>query len=252
MTGRSTALVTGASSGIGRATAVALARRGFRVIVHGRDAEALARTARAVEGTAVTADLARPAEVERLAERVLEIAGGHLDVVVHNAGAGWSGAFPEMDPEATHRVLAVNLTAPIALTRLLLPAVPGGGHLVFVTSIAGRLGVAGEAVYSAAKAGLDTFAESLRGELRGTGVRVGVVVPGVVDTPFFERRGMPYARQRPKPIPASEVAEAVMRCVETGAAEVYAPRWLRVPVAVRGLVPGVYRRLEARFGADQD
>lgn len=248
---RGTALVTGASSGIGRATAAALNRHGYRVIVHGRDAGALAETARAVDGRAVVADLVRPEEVERLADEVLEAAGGHLDVVVNNAGAGWSGAFPEMDPEATQRLLAVNLAAPIALTRLLLPAIPGGGNLVFVTSIAGRLGVAGEAVYSAAKAGLDCFAESLRGELRGTGVRVGVVVPGVVDTPFFVRRGTPYARQRPKPIPASAVADAVLRCVETGAAEVYAPRWLRVPVAVRAVAPGVYRRLDARFGADQ-
>ena len=250
MTPRGTALVTGASSGIGRATAVALARRGHRLIVHGRDAETLAGTARAVGGTAVLADLTRPSEVERLAEEALAAAGGHLDVVVNNAGSGWSGAFPEMDPEATQRVLAVNLAAPIALTRLLLPSVPGGGHLVFVTSIAGRLGVAGEAVYSAAKAGLDCFAESLRGELRGTGVKVGIVVPGVVDTPFFERRGTPYARQRPKPIPASAVAAAVVRCVETGAAEVYVPRWLRAPVAVRGVVPGVYRRLDARFGGE--
>jgi short-subunit dehydrogenase len=157
-----------------------------------------------------------------------------------------------MPAEALDRLPAVNLCAPIALTRALLPGMQerGLGRLVFVTSIAGRLGVAGESVYAATKAGLDCFAESLRQELAGSAVTVGVVVPGVVDTPFFERRGAPYHRQRPRPISATVIAEAVVRCVETGAAEVYAPRWLRLPVAIRGVLPGPYRRLAGRFGAD--
>jgi short-subunit dehydrogenase len=157
-----------------------------------------------------------------------------------------------MPQDTVDRLQTVNLGAPIALTRALLPGMRerGRGRLVFVTSIAGRLGVAGESVYAATKAGLDCFAESLRLELRGTGVTVGVVVPGVVDTPFFERRGAPCPRRRPRPIPATAVADAVARCVETGAAEIYAPRWLRLPVAVRGVLPGPYRRLAARFGPD--
>jgi short-subunit dehydrogenase len=124
----------------------------------------------------------------------------------------------------------------------------GSGHLVYVTSIAGRTGVAGEAVYSATKAGLDAFAESLRLELHGTGVSVGVLIPGVVATPFFERRGRPYTRRRPRPLAADTVAAALVRLIETGDAEAYQPRWLRLPVAIRGTAPGLYRRLARRFG----
>lgn len=244
------ALVTGASSGIGAATAAALARRGYRVVVHGRDEKAAAEVARAVGGVPAIADLERVAEVERLADLALEAGGGRLDVLVNNAGFGWSGEFEGMPVPVAERLTAVNLAAPIALTRALLPGMRtrGAGRLVFVSSIAGRLGVGGEAVYAATKAGLDCFAESLRAELRGTGVTVGVVVPGVIATSFFERRGTPYPRQWPRPITAGKVAEAVARCVERGTAEVYVPRWLRVPVAVQGVAPGAYRWLESRFG----
>ncbi|MBW8805314.1 MAG: SDR family NAD(P)-dependent oxidoreductase [Catenulisporales bacterium] len=244
------ALVTGASSGIGAATAAALARRGYRVVVHGRDEQAVAEVAKAVGGVPASADLERVAEVERLADLALEVGGGQLDVLVNNAGFGWSGDFEGMPVPIAERLTAVNLAAPIALTRALLPGMRarGAGRLVFVSSIAGRLGVGGEAVYAATKAGLDCFAESLRGELRGTGVTVGVVVPGVIATPFFQRRGTPYPRRWPRPIPAEKVAEAVVRCVERGTAEVYVPRWLRVPVAVQGVAPGAYRWLEGRFG----
>jgi NAD(P)-dependent dehydrogenase (short-subunit alcohol dehydrogenase family) len=247
---RGVALVTGASSGIGAATAQALARRGWRVVVHGRDEEAVRAAAEAVCGVPVCADLAVPAEVERLAEAALRAGDGRVDVLVNNAAFGWSGKFDAMDAETAGRLLAVDLAAPIALTRALLPGMRlrRAGRLVFISSIAGRLGVGGEAVYSAAKAGLDCFAESLRSELHGSGIGVGVVVPGVIDTPFFERRGTPYVRKRPRPLPASMVADAVTRCVEGSASEVYVPRWLRLPVAVRGVAPGAYRQLAGRFG----
>ncbi|NUP47323.1 MAG: SDR family oxidoreductase [Catenulispora sp.] len=248
-TGR-VALVTGASSGIGAATAATLARRGFRVLVHGRDERATAQVAARVGGVPVCADLARAVEVERLADQVVAAGGGRLDVLVNNAGFGWAGAFDAMPTETVGRLLAADLAAPIALTRALVPGMRdrGWGRVVFVGSIAGRLGVGGEAVYAAAKAGLDRFAQSIRAELRGTGVEVGVVVPGVVATAFFERRGEPYTRTRPRPVPPDKVADAVLRCVERGAAEVYVPRWLRVPVAVQAVAPAAYRWLESRFG----
>jgi short-subunit dehydrogenase len=244
------ALVTGASSGIGAATASALARRGYRVVVQGRNEKAVAEVAARVAGVPVCADLSRAAEVEHLAEQALDAGDGQIEVLVNNAGFGWLGPFDAAPTETVGHLLAVNLAAPIALTRALVPAMRdrGSGRVVFVGSIAGRLGVSGEAVYSAAKAGLDCFAESVRAELRGTGVHVGVVVPGVVATPFFERRGTPYSRSWPRPVPPGKVADAVVRCVEHGVAEVYVPRWLRVPVAVQAVAPGAYRWLEGRFG----
>ena len=248
--GRRVALVTGASSGIGAATAAALSRRGYRVVVHGRDADAATGVAAKVGGVPLTADLSRAGEVERLAEQALAAGGGRLDVLVNNAGSGWTGPFDAMPTEAVGQVLALDLAAPIALTRALVPGMRerGWGRVVFVGSIAGRLGVGREAVYSAAKAGLDCFARSVRSELRGTGVEIGVVVPGVVATPFFERRGEPYIRSWPRPVPPGKVADAVLRCVEHGTAEAYVPRWLRLPVTVQAVAPGAYRWLDARFG----
>lgn len=240
----SVALVTGASSGIGREVARRLAAGGARVLAHGRDAEAL----RQLDATPLIADLAEPGAGARLAEAALAVAG-RVDIVVVNAGVGWAGPFAGMPAAAVERLLAVNLAAPIELTRVLLPAFgERPGYLIFVTSIAGRMGVAGEAVYSATKAGLDSFAESLRFETYGGNVRVGVFVPGVVETAFFERRGRPYGRRSPRPIPAGRVAGRIVGMIGRGSAEAYAPGWLRVPVAVRGVLPGLYRRLGAKFG----
>jgi short-subunit dehydrogenase len=243
------ALVTGASSGIGRATALALAAQGANVIVHGRDRHSLEALAARLDGHALVADLAVPGEAERLGRAALERAG-RVDILVANAGTGWAGPFEKMTDAERDRLLAVNLAAPIALTQVVLPGMRerAAGYLAYVTSIAGRTGVAGEAVYAATKAGLDGFAESLRLELRGTGVEVGVLVPGVVNTRFFERRGRPYGRQRPAPLDPGPVGRDLARLIATGGAELYRPGWLRLPVAVRGTVPGAYRALASRFG----
>ncbi|WP_433074860.1 SDR family NAD(P)-dependent oxidoreductase [Dactylosporangium sp. CA-052675] len=243
------ALVTGASSGIGEATALRLAGAGARLVLHGRDRDRLSQLAERTGGFAVVGDLAEPGAAERLAAEADRLGGG-VDILVNNAGVGWAGPFGEMAPDDIARLVAVNLVAPMRLTRALLPGMRdrADGHVMFVTSIAGRTGVAGEAVYSASKAGLDAFAESLRLETRGTGVGIGVFVPGVVQTEFFQRRGRPYERRRPRPLPVDRVADLLVGAIAAGGAERYAPGWLRLPVAVRGAAPGLYRRLAARFG----
>jgi short-subunit dehydrogenase len=136
------------------------------------------------------------------------------------------------------------------LARLLLPGMVERrtGCLLLVTSVAGRTGVAGEAVYAAAKAGLDAFAESLRLELAGTGVHVGVVVPAAVDTGFFTTRGRAYDRRVPRPVKPETVAQAVVRAIEQDRAETWIPRWIRLAVVVRALSPAGFRRLATRFG----
>jgi hypothetical protein len=123
------------------------------------------------------------------------------------------------------------------------------GHLVFVSSIAGATGVRNEAVYAATKADLNRLAESLRYELAGSGVGVSVILPGAVDTPFFSRRGMPYARRRgwPAPIPSDQVARAVISAVTQHRAEVYVPGWLRFPAWLHGAAPRTYRLLASRL-----
>jgi short-subunit dehydrogenase len=196
-------LVTGASAGIGQVAAANFAAKGARVLVHGRDPQRTQQVADEVGGRALIADLASPGDRERLAADALD-AYGHVDVLVNNAGFGYLGPVSAMAVDVIRRLIEVDLLAAIELTRSLLPAMieRQRGAICFVTSIAGRTGVAGEAVYAATKAGLDTFADSLRVETAGSGVNVSVVVPGVVDTGFFEARGTPYLRSRPRPIPA--------------------------------------------------
>jgi short-subunit dehydrogenase len=242
-------LVTGASAGIGRLAAAEFAARGAHVLVHGRDPVRTRQTADEVGGRALIADLAAAAERERLTVEALT-AYGRVDVLVNNAGFGYLGPVSDMAVDVLRRLIEVDLLAAIELTRALLPGMLERrcGAVCFVTSIAGRTGVAGEAVYSATKAGLDTFADSLRVETAGSGVHVSVVVPGVVDTGFFETRGTPYTRSRPRPIPAQTVADAVVRAVERDRAEEWRPRWLRIAPTVRALAPGTFRRLAVRFG----
>jgi short-subunit dehydrogenase len=242
-------LVTGASSGIGRATAIRLAAEGARVVALGRSRAALDEVAGRTSGPAVAADLTDPGEVDRAVMEAQE-AAGPIDVLVNNAGQGWAGRFECMGPADAERLVALNLLAPIRLARALLPGMVERrrGAIVNVSSIAGHVGVPEEAVYAATKAALVGLSESLRSELRGSGVKVSLVSPGVIETPFFERRGRPYDRAFPRPVPPERVADAIVRAIRTGKAEVYVPRWMAVPARVRGTFPSLYRFLAYRFG----
>jgi short-subunit dehydrogenase len=241
-------LVTGASAGIGSDIARRLARAGAWVVAAGRDEAALADLSREIGSEPAVADLAAADGVARLVERAT--AGGDVDGVVNNAGIGYAGAFAAMPGGRVEALLRTNLLAPIELTRLLLPAMldRGRGAVAFVTSIAGLTGVADEAVYSATKAGLSTFADSLRLELASSPVDVVEVAPGVVDTEFFARRGSAYTRPFPRPISADRVAAAVVSAMASGRARSVVPAWLEPAARIRGAAPGIYRRLAARFG----
>jgi short-subunit dehydrogenase len=243
------ALVTGGSAGIGAAAVERLAAAGAQVVVHGRDAERSAAVAERVGGAVVLGDLIRPGAAVEVADAAIAV-HGRVDVLVANAGVGWSGPFVELGADDLDRLVMVDLLAPLHLVRCLLPPMieRRSGQITLVGSIAGRTGVAGEAVYAATKGALDIFAESLRLELRDTGVSVSVIVPGVVDTGFFVARGRPYDRARPRPVPAERVAQALVDGITNGRAEIWVPGWLRVAPAVRALAPGLYRRLSARFG----
>jgi short-subunit dehydrogenase len=239
------ALITGASSGIGSAAARLLARAGARALLTGRDAKALDALAEETGGSALPVELSEPDAARKLAEWA-----GDVDLLVCNAGIGWAGELDQMPMSTLDELVEVNLTAHLRLTRLLLPAMVerGVGHLVFVSSIAGSMGVADEAVYAGTKAGLRTFASSVRLAVAGRGVGVSVVVPGVVATPFFNRRGRPYDRARPKPIPAEEVAQALVDAVTHDRAEVFAPSLLRFPARFYGAAPNLVHALQRRFG----
>lgn len=241
-----TVVVTGGSSGIGAATAELLADRGCRVVITGRNASALSEVAERTGGPVCVADLAETGA----AARVLSVAGT-VDVLVCNAGVGWAGLLEHMPPETIERLVRVNLLAPAQLIRAALPGMlaQGWGHIVLVSSIAGSMSVAQEAVYSATKAGVNALAASVRQEVAGRGVGVSVVAPGVVDTSFFSRRGTPYQRRSPRPLPPQIAAGALVAAVERDRAEVFLPRWLRFPARLRGFAPSFTDALQRRFGA---
>ncbi len=270
-------LITGASSGIGAATARAMAGADAHLTLTGRDRSRLDEVAAETGGRVLVADLATDAAA-------LASLAAPVDILVANAGLGWAGPFSRMPHDEIERLVTVNLTAPMLLTRCLLPGMleRGRGHIVLVASIAGALGVPDEAVYSATKAGLLIFAEGLRRELprpdvresgqrvpdrtgilpepartsarpepgrQGAGgVGVSVILPGVVRTEFFARRGTPYARRHPSPIPPERVANAIVHAIERDLPEIYVPGWLQLPARLRAATPNLFRRLAGRFG----
>ena len=247
-------LVTGASRGIGRATAELLARRGARVVCAGRDRAALELVATAVGGTALVADLRDVDAADRLVQQA-RAAYGRLDAVISNAGLGHVGPVAEMTAEQVATLVDVNVRATFLLGRAAVAAfadqAAAGEHrqraLCFVGSIAGAVGVPGESVYSATKAAGESFAALLREEVRGTGVAVSTVLPGVVDTEFLARRGAAYDRRFPRPMSAARAARVVVEAVERGTPRRIEPRWLAVPARLAGTAPVLYRALARRL-----
>lgn len=233
------ALVTGASSGIGRATARALAAQGFRVAITARRRhrlEELAAEIAAAGGRAASfpADLSRPAEREALVRAVRDC-WGRIDVLINNAGFGHYGPTAEIPWELAERMLAVNIGAVVHLTRLVLPEMlaRNSGHIINLASVAGDLVVPPSVLYSATKAFVQAFSEGLYRELRGTGVRVSVVNPGPVRTEFA-RVSAGLSPEAPaeieRGIPPEAVAAVIVDLVRRPRKSVYVPGcWAAAP-----------------------
>ena len=241
------AVVTGGSSGIGAATARALAARGVRVAISGRDAAALEQVAADSNAVRVLGDLREPGCVQRIIDAAVDDLGG-LDLLVSNAGIGWAGPFASMSESDIDSVLDVNLRAAAQLARAAIPhLLPGLGRLIFVGSVAGLVGVPGEAWDSVTKAGLGCLADVLREELRPAGIGVTLVSPGVVDTAYFERRKEPYKRRYPRLMSAESAAAAIVDAVDYGRDNVVVPSWLSFPARMKANFPYLYRILSGRF-----
>ena len=199
MASRPLALVTGASSGIGRALAELLAREGHDLVVVARRRDRLeALAAQLAEWDAkvevVIADLTDAADLARVAGRAAETGPALL---VNNAGFSGYGPFSEIDPDVMRGVIAIHVTAPVTLARAVLPGMVtrGAGAIVNVASLLSlsgplRLGMAGRATYAAAKSFQLVFTQSLAGELEGTGVHVMVCLPGMVESEFHGGRAL--------------------------------------------------------------
>jgi NAD(P)-dependent dehydrogenase (short-subunit alcohol dehydrogenase family) len=183
-----TALVTGASRGIGRASALALAARGAQVLVHyGRgeaEAEAVVKAIRDQGGRAemLAADLADPGAPAALARRVRAVVGDRLDILVANAGVSKAATIEETTVADFDRLFAVNVRAPFFLVQQLLPILGAGSSVVLVSSLAARGAVGNLAAYAATKGAIDTLIRHFAAALGDRGVRVNAVAPGIVAT----------------------------------------------------------------------
>jgi NAD(P)-dependent dehydrogenase (short-subunit alcohol dehydrogenase family) len=249
-----TVLVTGASSGIGRATALAFAAAGANVVLVARRAAALSKVAaqaRAAGGAAlaVTADVTDPAAVTACFRKAVK-RFDRIDVVVNNAGVLIPARVAELDPKDLQRMLDVNLFGALHVMQAAVKQMqsqPGGGHIVNVASLAGRRGFSPLGGYCASKFALVGMTEALRTELLGGNVGVSLVLPGVIDTPMAAAAASDPATEGfwPKSLnmPVAWVVWAVFAAVRLKLAEVAVPPGGALLEKIAALAPGAADRL---------
>ena len=241
------AVVTGASSGIGRATAEALARRGASVVLSARRADLLEDIAVGIESDGgraapMACDVSEWPQVEGLAQRVRD-QFGRCDILVNNAGVPGGGRFADLSIEDLERVIRINYLGVLYGTKAFLPMMveAGRGHIVNVASLAGRFALPGAAVYTSTKHAVVALSEALHFELSPLGVQVTVVNPGTVATEGFPHRDMAKKGSRLL-MPPERVADVIVKVVEKGKApEVSVPRALAALQIFRLLTPSFYR-----------
>lgn len=244
-----TVLLTGASGGIGRAIARAVGRGAADLVLTGRRADVLESLASELGARALACDLSVREDVDQLVERA-----GAVDVLISNAGVPASGFLADLSQEEIDRMLEVNLRAPVALARAVVPGMVERrrGHIVFVSSLQGKAAVPAASVYSATKFGLRGFALALRQDLRPYGVGVSVVLPGFIrDAGMFADSGasLPPGLRTRSP---EDVARAVVAAIERNRAEVeVAPLALRVGSAVASVAPALSAAVSRRFGSER-
>jgi short-subunit dehydrogenase len=240
----SVVMITGASRGIGRAVAQAAAARGATLALLARSKEELDRVLAEAggRGAVAAADIGDRAQTEAAIDALVREVGVP-DILVNNAGIGVYGYVADTPVEDFERLMRVNYLGTVYATKAVLPAMiqRGSGHIVSIASIAARIGAPLEGAYSASKFAMAGLTEALSLELANKGIGVSMINPGPVETTFFDARGVPYARARPKPVPAEKVAQAVIAAVEHGRGEVMIPRWLKFPAALKVLMPRMFR-----------
>src|SRR5687768_9783293 len=243
------ALVTGASKGIGRATAMALAVRGARVGLVARGADDLDALAGEISGEPVVlpADVSDRDSIAAAVDRFAEEAGG-LELLVANAGLAHYGPFFDQPIEHAEEMVRVNVLGTIYTVHAALGHMRdrANGHVVVVSSGAGLRAFPWGAVYGATKAADRGFAEALRHELSGTGVSVTTVYPGEVETDLHshQRDRLPDWRRDENTIPAERVADAIVTAVQEDRREVFVPPAVRA-LGLNGLAPRLTDRLVA-------
>jgi short-subunit dehydrogenase len=245
----STVLLTGATGGIGHAIARALGARGAKLILTGRRSEVLAPLAEQLGARSLAVDLSVPEEIKRLVEEA-----GHVDILVANAALPASGLLDGFTVEEIDRALDVNLRAPIVLSHALAPAMVSrrSGHLLYVSSLSGKVAAPGASIYNATKFGLRGFASAMRAELRSSGVGVSAVFPGFIrDAGMFADADVDLPPGVGTRTP-EDVADAVVLAIERNRGEVdVAPLPLRASAMFAGVAPELTATMARRLGAEE-
>jgi short-subunit dehydrogenase len=252
------ALVTGASSGIGRALALRFAAEGAHVALVARREEELEELATEIRGAGGEAlvlpcDVAERAEVEACAARALENLGG-IDILVNNAGYGHHRTFLEWDLADMERLMRVNFFGTLYFTKALLPQMveQRRGWLVFVSSVAGKIASPEEAAYAASKFAVEGLASALSIEVEDAGIHVLTVRPGVIRTPFFDEEAlerMPPVSKR-QFVEPERLVDAIVAALARGKRELTFPRWIASGYLVQALAPAFMRRQVRRNTID--
>ncbi len=236
------AVVTGASSGIGRATALALAERGASLALGARNTTALEQLAGQIqalggEALAVATDVTRREQVEALVQAALS-RWGQVNILVSNAGEYVRSPVAELEITDLERSMAVNFYGGVYAALAVLPHMTQqhSGHIVFVTSNNAKKGLPPDAPYVAAKFAMSGFAEVLRQELHGSGVSVSTIFPGRVDTPMIKDLIVPRLSAK---IPPEAVAQAILRAIQHRQAEVILPGQVKLLNLVNFISPGL-------------
>jgi uncharacterized protein len=254
MAGKRVAVVTGASSGIGEATARELAEKGWHCVLLARRADRLQALAEEIDGEFEVCDVRNRAEVDEAAARVLARHPA-VALLVNNAGVPGRGTFVSTSPETVERVIETNYLGGVWCTRAFLPglrasAATGRAHVVNVVSVAGTIAFAPAGPYAAAKHAQLAFSRSLAATLRTEGIRVHTLLPGFAETEgFTPRSNLRSGLMRRFVLDADDVAKAIVKAVERGRKEMTVPWFPYRPVSIfQALFPGVLARLVGSYG----
>jgi short-subunit dehydrogenase len=246
-----TALVTGASAGIGREVVRLLAGEGARVAALARSADRLRELSESLGGSTrvlpVAADVADAASMRRAADEVLST-WGVPDVVVANAGIGYDARFEDTSDEAMRRVLEINVLGVLRTVRPFVTGMVrrGSGRILFISSVVAKRGIPHYTAYSASKFALDGMAGALRAELQGSGVTVGVVYPSSTSTEFRKRvgrAGPPQSSFRLARHSPEKVARAIIRMARSRRREAVLSLEGKLMVVADALAPGIMDRV---------
>ena len=253
------AIVTGASSGIGEATARRLARDGWCVTLAARRKDELERVAGEIQSAggqalAVPTDVRDPTAIHHMVQATLD-KWGRIDVLVNNAGVAYSKRVVNLEPEPLREQVAVNLVAVIECAQAVLPAMlqQQSGHIINIASIAGLIGLPGSSTYNATKFGVVGFTEALRREVRTSGIHVTAFCPGFVATGFSPRlkkiaEENPEAPRLPGVMKTDYVADCIADVIRHPRSRVIIPPGWGLLVAFANAFPWFTDRVIGRFG----